>query len=297
MNEKATKKSKKMADNNIKIMENLQKIKHKIVVMSGKGGVGKSTVATNLAFSLSMTGNEVGLLDVDIHGPNIPKMLGIEEEHLNADAKGILPILVPPHLKVMSMAFLLESKDTPVIWRGPVKMGAISQFLGDVHWGELDYLIIDLPPGTGDEPLSIAQLIPDSNGAIIVTTPQDVALLDSRKAVTFARTLNMPIIGIIENMSGLVCPHCNKKIDLFKSGGGYKAALELKVPFLGRVPIDPKIVETGDSGKPFVLEFRNSDSAKVFKEIVGKIEEVVNNGNKIRKSVTITEGASLGTKS
>jgi ATP-binding protein involved in chromosome partitioning len=275
-----TKKSSKLVDDNIKVVENLQKIRHKIVVMSGKGGVGKSTVAANLAFSLSMNGSDVGLLDVDIHGPNIPKMLGIEDERVTGDDKGILPILVPPHLKVMSMGFLLSTKDTPVIWRGPVKMGAIRQFLGEVHWGDLDYLIIDLPPGTGDEPLSIAQLIPNSSGAIIVTTPQDVALLDSRKAVTFARTLNMPVIGIIENMSGFVCPHCGKGIDLFKTGGGQKAALELQVPFLGKVPIDPKIVETGDSGKPFVLEYSKSDSAKVFEEIVEKIEKFVNKQDK-----------------
>jgi ATP-binding protein involved in chromosome partitioning len=271
-----TKKSSKLVDDNLKVMENLQKIRHKIVIMSGKGGVGKSTVATNLAFSLSMNGADVGLLDVDIHGPNIPKMLGIEDERITGDGRGIFPIEVPPRLKVMSMGFLLSSKDTPVIWRGPVKMGAIRQFLGEVHWGDLDYLIIDLPPGTGDEPLSIAQLIPNSSGAIIVTTPQDVALLDSRKAVQFARTLNMPVIGIIENMSGMVCPHCGKSIDLFKSGGGHRAALELQVPFLGKVPIDPKIVETGDSGKPFVLEYSKSDSANVFREIVDKIEKFVN---------------------
>jgi len=275
-----TKKSSKLVDDNIKVVENLQKIRHKIVVMSGKGGVGKSTVAANLAFSLSMSGSDVGLLDVDIHGPNIPKMLGIEDERVTGDEKGILPILVPPHLKVMSMGFLLSTKDTPVIWRGPVKMGAIRQFLGEVHWGDLDYLIIDLPPGTGDEPLSIAQLIPNSSGAIIVTTPQDVALLDSRKAVTFARTLNMPVIGIIENMSGFACPHCGKTIDLFKTGGGQKAALELQVPFLGKVPIDPKIVETGDSGKPFVLEYSKSESAKVFEEIVKNIEKFVSKQDK-----------------
>lgn len=291
-----TQKSAKTIDDNLKVVENLQKIRHKIVIMSGKGGVGKSTVAANLAFSLSMNGAEVGLMDVDIHGPDIPKMLGIEDARITGDGKGIFPIDVPPHLKVMSMAFLLSSKDTPVIWRGPVKMGAIRQFLGEVYWGDLDYLIIDLPPGTGDEPLSIAQLIPDTSGAIIVTTPQDVALLDSRKAVTFARTLNMPVLGIIENMSGMVCPHCGKSIDLFKSGGGYKAALEMQVPFLGKVPIDPKIVETGDSGKPFVLEYSKSESAKSFKEIVEKIEKFVGKENKVPKGETIAEGASLGTK-
>ena len=262
-------------DDNKRVSEALQKIKRKIIIMSGKGGVGKTTVATNLAFALSMHGAEVGLLDVDIHGPNIPKMLNIEDERPMADENGIVPILVPPHLKVMSMAFLLSDKDTPVIWRGPLKMAAIRQFLGEVHWGDLDYLIIDLPPGTGDEPLSIAQLIPDSDGAIVVTTPQDVALLDSRKAVNFARALNMPVIGIIENMSGLTCPHCKKQIDLFKLGGGSRAAMDLQVPFLGQIPIDPNIVETGDSGKPFVLEHSKSKSAKAFTEIVKKVEKAV----------------------
>jgi Mrp family chromosome partitioning ATPase len=295
MSKTEVKKSTKAVADNIKVLENLQKIRYKIVVMSGKGGVGKSTVATNLAFSLAMNGSEVGLLDVDIHGPNIPKMLGIEDERVTGDGKGILPILVPPHLKVMSMAFLLSTKDTPVIWRGPVKMGAINQFLGEVHWGDLDYLIIDLPPGTGDEPLSIAQLIPNSSGAIIVTTPQDVALLDSRKAVTFARTLNMPVIGIIENMSGFACPHCGKNIDLFGSGGGHRAALDLSVPFLGKVPIDPKIVETGDSGKPFVLEYSKSKSAESFNGIVEKVEKFVSQGAKSNRGEQIAQEARLGT--
>jgi len=194
-------------DENLKAKENLENVKHKIVIMSGKGGVGKTTVAANLAFSLSMKGVEVGLLDVDIHGPNIPKMLGIENKRVTCDGKGIFPIVSPSHLKVMSMGFFLPSNDTPVIWRGPMKMGLIKQFIEEVYWGKLDYLIIDLPPGTGDEPLSIVQLIPNVSGVIIVTTPQDIALLDSRKAVAFAKKLKMPVIGIIENMSGLVCPH------------------------------------------------------------------------------------------
>lgn len=269
----------KLRDKRVK--ENLNKIKHKIVVMSGKGGVGKSTVSTNLAFSLSAHGYEVGLLDVDINGPDIAKMLGIENERLDVNNGGITPVLVPPHLKVVSMAFLLQDKDTPVIWRGPLKMMAIQQFLGDVRWGELDYLIIDLPPGTGDESLSIAQLIPGGN-AIIVTTPQDVALLDSRKAVNFAKTLKMPIVGILENMSGLICPHCKKRIDLFKTGGGFKAATDLTVPFLGKIPIDPKIVETGDSGKPFVLEYSESDSAKEFTDVIKKIENFLKTGKVIK---------------
>ena len=271
-------KSSKNIDEDVKVKKNIQKIKHKIVIMSGKGGVGKTTIATNLAFSLSMHGAEVGLLDVDITGPNIPKMLDIEDERLMTNENGIIPITLPPHLKVMSMAFLLKDKDTPVIWRGPLKMQVIQQFLGDVAWGNLDYLIIDLPPGTGDEPLSIAQLIPNSAGAIIVTTPQDVALLDSRKAVNFAKTLKMPVIGILENMSGLSCPYCKKNIELFKIGGGIKASNDLSVPFLGKIPIDPKIVETGDSGKPLVLKYSNSKSVKIFEKIVSKIEKYVNGG-------------------
>jgi Mrp family chromosome partitioning ATPase len=259
-----------------RVKKNLENIKNIIVVMSGKGGVGKSTVATNLAFSLSQHGYEVGIMDVDINGPDIAKMLGIEDERLVPVDGGIAPVVVPPHLKVVSMAFLLKDRDTPVIWRGPLKMSAINQFIGDVKWGELDYLIIDLPPGTGDEPLSIAQLIPGGY-ALIVTTPQDVALLDSRKAVNFAKTLKMPILGILENMSGLTCPHCNKEIDLFKTGGGSQAAKDLAVPFLGSIPIDPKIVETGDSGQPFILKYSKSKSAKKFNDIIQKVENIVNN--------------------
>ena len=260
-------------NDDVKIKNTLNKIKHKIMVMSGKGGVGKSTVATNLAFSLGMNGSEVGLLDIDITGPNIPKMLGIENEKLGGDERGMFPVIIPPHLKVISMAFLLSDKDTPVIWRGPIKMGAIRQFISEVHWGNLDYLIIDLPPGTGDEPLSIAQLIPDSDGAIIVTTPQDVALLDARKSVNFVKTLHQRVLGIIENMSGFECPHCSKNINLFKEGGGENAAKEMGVPFLGKIPIDPKIVESTDDGKPFVLYDSKSETSKAFNEIIENINK------------------------
>ena len=279
MKAKSRKVPKTEAGSEMKENKNLAGVKHKILVLSGKGGVGKSTVATNLALSFSMNGSEVGLLDVDIHGPDIPKMLGIENERLEGGEDGITPVLGSPHLKVMSMAFLLPDKDSPVIWRGPLKMKAIQQFIEDVHWGELDYLIMDLPPGTGDEPLSVAHLIPDADGAIIVTTPQEVALLDSRKAVNFVRALNIPIIGIIENMSGFRCPHCKKEIDLFKAGGGEKAAKEFGLPFLGKVPLDPKVAETGDSGEPFVLSYPDSESAKAFKRIVKKIERSVRKKN------------------
>jgi len=250
-----------------KIEENMKNIKHKIAILSGKGGVGKTTVAVNLAAALAMKGYETGLLDADIHGPNVPKMLGVEHESIYGDEEGMEPIKAAPHLKVISLAFML-GKDMPVIWRGPLKMTAIKQFIGEVKWGNLDFLIVDLPPGTGDEPLSIAQIIKQSN-AIVVTTPQDVALLDSRRAVNFARQLNMHILGIVENMSGFKCPHCGKEINLFKIGGGEIAANELGVDFLGRIPIDEKIVIGGDIGKPFVEE--NSEASKAFMEIVEKI--------------------------
>ena len=266
---------KKMYDDS-KVTDSLDKIKHKIVVLSGKGGVGKSTVSANLALSLAEKGYEVGLLDSDIHGPSIPKMLGLEDKRPESSEAGITPISALPKLKVMSMGFLIPDKDAPVIWRGPMKMGAIKQLLGDVNWGSLDYLIIDLPPGTGDEPLSIAQLIPDNDGAVIVTTPQDIALVSVRKSINFVKKMNMPVIGIIENMSGFKCPHCGKDIDLFKTGGGVKASNDFKIPFLGKIPIDPQIVETGDSGKTFMTKNKNSDTAKSFKKIVENIEEIVN---------------------
>jgi len=253
------------------IEETLKKIKNRLLVFSGKGGVGKSTVAANLGLAIAKKGKRVGLIDVDIHGPNLAKMLGVEGKRLSASKeKKIQPVPITDNLSLVSMAFLLESPDLPVIWRGPLKMKIIQQFLGDVDWGALDWLIIDSPPGTGDEPLSVAQLIP-ATGAIIVTTPQEVSLLDSRKAINFARKLNLDIIGIIENMSGLICPHCGEKIELFKVGGGERTAKEMGVPFLGRVPIEPGIVESGDSGKPFVLNNPESEAGKAFMKIVEKI--------------------------
>ncbi len=254
-----------------KIKAVLSKIKNRLLIFSGKGGVGKSTVAANLSLALAEKGMQVGLLDVDIHGPNLAKMLGVEGKRMGAVGKDrIMPVSITDKLKLVSMAFLLQNPDLPVIWRGPLKMKAIQQFLGDVEWGNLDWLIVDSPPGTGDEPLSIAQLIP-TTGAIIVTTPQDISVLDSRKAINFARRLNLRIVGIIENMSGLICPHCGGRIDLFKDGGGEKAARELGVTFLGKIPIDPNIVESGDNGKPFVSNQPESDAAKAFIKIVEKI--------------------------
>ena len=253
----------------------LSNIQHRIMVMSGKGGVGKSTVSTNLAVALSQDGFNVGLLDADIHGPNIPKMLGIEFQHVENFGKGMIPVEVFPNLKVMSMAFFIGDRDNPVVWRGPLKHSAISQFLGEVEWGPLDFLIVDLPPGTGDEPLSVAHLIKNVDGSIIVTTPQDVALLDSRKAIIFSRMLHIPVMGIVENMSGLICPHCHQEIPLFKKGGGEKAARDLKVPFLGRIPIDPEMVTDCDRGMPFVMAHPNSEAAKAFEEITHRCKEYV----------------------
>jgi Mrp family chromosome partitioning ATPase len=261
----------KNSEEDIKVTETLSKIKNRLLVFSGKGGVGKSTVAANLGVALSERQLKVGLLDVDIHGPNLAKMLGVEHERLvSAGENSILPVAVTKNLSLVSMAFLLEDKNMPVIWRGPMKMKVIQQFLGDVAWGNLDWLVIDSPPGTGDEPLSVAQLIP-ATGAIIVTTPQEVSLLDSRKAVNFARKLNLKIYGVIENMSGLVCPHCGKVINLFKEGGGEKIARELGVAFLGRIPLEPKIVESGDNGKPFVTYDRESQASRAFETIVDRI--------------------------
>ena len=257
----------------VKLMKKLSKIKHTIIVMSGKGGVGKSTVSVNIAVGLALRGYEVGILDADIHGPNVPKMLKLEDMRLEADENGIYPAEVPPRIKVMSMAFLSQDKDTPIVWRGPMKMGALRQFREDVYWGELDYLVVDLPPGTGDEPLTIAQLISNADGSVIVTTPQDVALLDSRKSVSFSNALELPVLGIVENMAGFVCPHCKETVNLFKIGGGEKAANELGVPFLGRVPIDPNVVDAGDNGMPLIADNGSSPAAEAFEGIIDKILE------------------------
>lgn len=254
-----------------RLERNLSKIKNKLIVMSGKGGVGKTTLAVNLAYGLVLKGNRVGILDVDIHGPNIAKMLGIEGKRLMGFESAIEPIEVLPGLKAVSLALLLENKDQPVIWRGPLKMITIKQFLSDVNWGELDYLIVDSPPGTGDEPLSTCQLIPDINGAIIVTTPQDVAILDSRKSILFAKELKVPFIGVIENMSGFICPHCKKEIDLFGIGSGEKSAQDLNVPFLGRIPVEPEMVKLGDSGHPFIHFKKETQTAKIMDEIIDRI--------------------------
>ena len=251
-------------------------VKHVIIVLSGKGGVGKSTVSVNLASALAAHGRQVGLLDLDIHGPNIPKMLGIEDQRPAVLEKTMEPVHVTGKLAVMSMAFLLPDTSSPVIWRGPMKMAVIQQFLSDVNWGSLDYLIVDLPPGTGDEALSIVQLAPNVQGAVIVTTPQDVAVLDAVKAVKFIEKLELPVIGIIENMSGMICPHCGEPIDLFGRGGGKKAAEDLDVPYLGSIPLDPAMVKAGDEGRPYVLRHADTPTWKavdtVMENLVKRVE-------------------------
>ncbi|MEI6840972.1 MAG: Mrp/NBP35 family ATP-binding protein [Methanomicrobiales archaeon] len=250
-------------------------VKHVILVLSGKGGVGKSTVAVNLAFALSNHGRNTGLLDLDFHGPSIPKMLGIEDQRPAVLDKALEPVHVTGTLAVMSMAFLLPDTSSPVVWRGPMKMAAIQQFLNEVNWGPLDYLVVDLPPGTGDEALSIAQLAPNLRGAVIVTTPQDVAVLDAVKAIKFIEKLEMPVIGVIENMSGMVCPHCGDTIDLFGSGGGEKAAHDFGVPYLGAIPLDPAMVKAGDEGRPYILRHADTPTWKAVDAVMENLVKVV----------------------
>jgi len=250
-------------------------VKHVILVLSGKGGVGKSTVSVNLAYALSNHGKRVGLLDLDMHGPNIPKMLGIEQHKLAMMDDKIEPVHVTGKLSVISMAFLLPDTTTPIIWRGPMKMAAIQQFLSEVNWGSLDYLVVDLPPGTGDEALTIAQLAPNVRGAVIVTTPQDVATLDAVKSAKFIEKLGLPVIGIVENMSGLICPHCGEELDIFGKGGGKKIAEELKVPFLGAIPLDIEMRKAGDEGRPFIIRRADSPTWKSVDSVMESLIKVV----------------------
>jgi len=255
------------------LAKTLGKIKHKILVLSGKGGVGKSTVAVNIAVALAIEGRRVGLLDVDIHGPSVPELLNIHGQPSPSEGGGMEPLTFGENLKVMSVGFLLPDSDAPVIWRGPMKMGVIKQFLRDVNWGDLDFLIIDSPPGTGDEPLSVCQLIPDATGAVIVTTPQRISIVDVRRSVQFCRRLDYPILGVVENMSGFVCPHCHETTDIFSKGGGEEMSRSMGVPFLGRIPMDPAMVKAGDEGKPFLYFYSETETAKAFRKVIAPILE------------------------
>jgi ATP-binding protein involved in chromosome partitioning len=256
-----------------KLEQRMSGIRHKIVVLSGKGGVGKSTVAVNLAVSLTMAGHKVGLLDTDIHGPSIPTMLGLENEKIHAGTNENEFVPVDWNgMKVVSMGFFLGDQDHAIIWRGPLKMGAIKQWLKDTAWGELDYLIIDSPPGTGDEPLTVFQLLGKVDGAVVVTTPQKVAAVDVRKSISFCKQLGAPVLGVVENMSGFACPKCGEVTQILSAGGGKHIAEDMQVPFLGSIPIDPKIAESGDEGFAFVDRYKDSATAKIMREIIKSIE-------------------------
>lgn len=276
-----------------------KRIKHKIMVLSGKGGVGKSTVSTGLALALAQQGHKVGILDIDITGPNVPKMMGLDGRRLHVEEGRIHPAQGHLGVKVISMAFLLDDDDTPVVWRGPIKLGAIQQFIGDVEWGDLDYLVIDFPPGTSDEPLTVAQSLPDIDGMVIVTTPQDVALLDSRKSIGFAESLKVPVLGVVENMSGYTLhgrapagtevqiagpggrTHTatadddgsfNVTLDLFKQGGGAATAEEFGIPFLGALPFDPGFVRGGDDGVHRIVSDPEGASSVAFGKVVAAVQ-------------------------
>jgi len=252
------------------LADRLSHIRHKVMVLSGKGGVGKSTVAVHIARALAEAGRRVGLLDVDVHGPSVPRMLGLEGQGVTLEGETIVPVTAAG-LKVISIGFMLPQRDAPVIWRGPMKMNVIRQFLADTAWGDLDFLIIDSPPGTGDEPLSVAQLVEGADGAVIVTTPQEVALADVRKSINFCHQLSLPVLGVVENMSGFACPKCGEVTDLFGTGGGERMAREMDVPFLGRVPIDPAVVRASDAGTSAVGPDAEGPVAEAFETIVGPL--------------------------
>ena len=252
----------------------LEKIKHKFLVMSGKGGVGKTSVSVNLSMALAKKGYKVGLMDVDIHGPDVPRMLGLKGMLDLNEQRKLTPMSFSENLTAVSLESLIPNKDDAIIWRGPMKHQVIRQFISDVEWGELDHLIIDSPPGTGDEPLSVAQTISDAR-AIIVTTPQEISLADVRKSINFCKTVNLEIFGIIENMSGFDCPHCGETVDIFGSGGGEKTAVAFNIPFLGKIPFDPKVVSCGDSGSSYQDTYPDSDVTKAFAAVVGEIAKLI----------------------
>ena len=249
--------AKEASDQEAALNASLARIRNKFMIMSGKGGVGKTSTTVHLGMALASKGNRVGIMDVDLHGPDIPRMLGLDGMLELSESKKLKPMAYSENLGAVSIESLTPSKDEAVIWRGPIKFSAIRQFISDVEWGDLDFLLIDSPPGTGDEPLTVAQTIKDAK-AIIVTTPQEVSLADVRKSINFCKTVKMSVFGLIENMSGFVCPHCNEQVELFGTGGGEKTALQMGVPFLGRIPFDPEVVSCGDAGISY--RDRNGDS-------------------------------------
>ena len=256
------------------LLSRMCRIEHKIIVLSGKGGVGKSTVAVNIAMALAMAGKRVGVLDVDIHGPSVPKLLGVDGSQVMGNGEALLPVSVDcdtGSLCVMSVALLLHDRDDAVIWRGPRKYGAIRQFLKDVEWGELDYLVVDAPPGTGDEPLAVARLLEGADGAVLVTTPQEVSVQDVRRCIVFCREVDLPVLGVVENMSGFTCPRCGDHVPIFGVEGGRAMAEEMGVPFLGAIPIEPEVVVSGDTGAPMVRAKPHSEAAKAFGRVVGAL--------------------------
>lgn len=266
----AAKKNIEQAVQDVAVKDSLEKIKNKYIVMSGKGGVGKTSVSVNLAIALAKKGHKVGLMDVDIHGPDVPRMLGVQGMLGVNESRKLIPLKYSDNLVAVSIESLSASRDDAIIWRGPIKHGVIKQFIGEVEWGNLDYLLIDSPPGTGDEPLTVAQVISDAK-AIIVTTPQEVALGDVRKSINFCKTVNMQVFGLVENMSGFSCPHCGKEIDLFGSGGGEKTAAAMGIPFLGKIPFDPRVVSCGDSGTCFQDEYKDAPVAQAFASVAARM--------------------------
>jgi Mrp family chromosome partitioning ATPase len=258
------------------IKSTLEKIKYKLFIMSGKGGVGKSSVSVNVAAALAAKGYKVGILDVDIHGPSVPTLLGISGL-LDMDRGSlVVPKQYNENLHVVSMESLLKDPDQAVLWRGPMKTSAIRQFISDTQWGELDFLVIDSPPGTGDEPMTVLKTIPEAL-AVVVTTPQEVSLSDVRKSINFLQYANANIVGVVENMSGLICPHCHESIDLFKKGGGKDLAEKYGLEFLGAIPLDPATVVAGDLGKPVVLLDEESQAKKAFIELADRIADAAEN--------------------
>lgn len=269
-----TKKKDAQAAQDAALESSLSKIKNIFIVMSGKGGVGKTSVSVNLSMALAKRGFQVGIMDVDIHGPDVPRMLGIDKEMLTVnEARKLIPLPHSENLAAVSIESLSASKDDAIIWRGPVKHSAIRQFIADVEWGERDFLVIDSPPGTGDEPLSVAQTIPNAR-AIIVTTPQEVSLADVRKSINFCKTVKMEIFGLVENMSGFSCPHCGEAIDLFGAGGGERTAKEFGLNFLGRIPLDPRVVACGDNGQCYQDTYADSAVTHAFSAVAEKMAEL-----------------------